>query len=89
MEHIVCNHLQHFSDVIKSDLKTLAKMRCQAKCANGKQCKFEAKADSKCCKKHAKVIINTRDVPSLIYHNHLPGQKVESCPACQTVGINS
>lgn len=89
MEAVICNYLQNFSDTIKNDLKPLAKMRCQAKCANGKQCKFQALSDSKCCKKHANVIINERNLPIFTYHNHLPGQIVENCPACQTVGINS
>ena len=25
----------------------------------------------------------------LVYHNHLPGQFINKCPACQMVGINS
>ena len=89
MESVLHDSLETISQMIKNDLNKLVKLRCQAKCANGKQCKFDALTDSKCCKKHASVTINQRNAPTLIYHNHIPGQIVESCPACQTVGINS
>ena len=93
MESLVSQHLNNMTQLIKDDLNKLVRVSCQAKCANGKQCKFAALTNSKCCKKHSNVVINDRNVPDLVYHNHLPGHIHENCPACKqsdyTVGINS
>ena len=37
--------------------------------------------------KNVKVL--QRNIPDLVYHNHIPGCTKHDCPACHIVGINS
>ena len=88
----VLNYLRKFEDKIKTDLHAALyeKPRCKAVCkSSGQCCRFSTEPDSNVCKKHKNIIIEERNVPDLLYHCHLPGQFIESCSACQTVGINS
>lgn len=84
--------VREFLDKFQANIEQLlnetlcVKTQCKGKQKNGKQCKHEACIGKKYCTKHAEC---ERDVPNLLYHNHLPGKYCADCVACQTVGINS
>ena len=84
----ICTFLETFKNEIQNELKQLP-LRCNGKCANGKQCSFNSLTNSRYCKKHQNSTYVERVIPVLTYHNHLPGIYVKTCLACQTVGINS
>jgi len=58
-------------------------MICAAKLPTGKPCTRKAKENSNVCGYHRNKVIQSRETPVLVYHNHLPGIVSTICDACQ------
>ena len=75
--------LDRFSDKIKEGLRKAVldtKPRCRAKCA-GIRCKNNATCSGhRLCKRHKDYVI--RDLQTMMYHNHIPGETRNDCAAC-------